>query len=285
MESNQQTNMGYPHFKDDEVMVPLWNLIGSMAEMGIIRVLLEYKVFEAIPEDGTLISISDLALKCNAELDILQRFTNLLIAAGILLSPTPGFVKHTRRSLGFRGESIASLTFLHFFDFFLLPTTNWLKYFEQNGFSAPRAPNCVPLGLAYGQPEKNAYEVMTSMPERAARFNQTMKIAFEGMPVLGMYDFRCLSRYADEESERSLLVDVGGGKGAALKAILEANPQIPASRCVLMDTETVVQEVLQEDDVVLRLAHKVAGDFFQEQPIKGMAQLSKLPMLFDIALA
>ena len=108
-----------------------------------------------------------------------------------------------------------------------------------------------------------------------------MAAALGGMPITGMYDFSWVGEYAtrpqDTEagSSRQLIVDVGGGKGQALKAILDEDERISAARCVLQDQSDVIREAVQEGDV-LGPVKKVAASFFEEQPIKG-STLHQLP--------
>lgn len=102
-------NMGFPPI-DDEVMALFWNIAISMAEAGIFKIFIESKIFYAIPSDGKFISVSELASKCNAEVDLLQRFINFLVADGILSSAS-GDIAHTNRS------SLFSLGLHKTFDF------------------------------------------------------------------------------------------------------------------------------------------------------------------------
>lgn len=100
-----------------------------------------------------------------------------------------------------------------------------------------------------------------------------MAAVVETMPITGMYDFVWIEEYIkkhDIDSERPILVDVGGGKGQALRQILQENPSIPASRCVLQDQPEVIEQAIRESHEGLISAKKMAASFFEPQPIKGM---------------
>ncbi|EHA19292.1 hypothetical protein ASPNIDRAFT_178484, partial [Aspergillus niger ATCC 1015] len=71
------------------------------------------------------------------------------------------------------------------------------------------------------------------------------------------------------------IVDVGGGKGQALKEILGAYPGIRSEQCVLFDVDDVIREAVAEaerdDNETWRTVRKIPGSFFSEQPVKGAA--------------
>lgn len=100
-----------------------------------------------------------------------------------------------------------------------------------------------------------------------------MALALAEMPATGTYDFGWVASHvgaADEQEagdQRVLLVDVGGGQGQILKAILEQNAHIPPSRCVLEDQS---EEAVKEDTTgVMSAVGRQVVSFFEEQPVKG----------------
>lgn len=123
-------------------------------------------------------------------------------------------------------------------------------------------------------PDKTAYEIMAAIPGLATRMNGAMAIDGD-IPVTGVYDFSWVAAHATEDvgvEKRGLIVDVAGGKGQALKAILEETPAIPAARCVLQDQPHVIAEAVEEhkDSGVLGSVKKIGSSIFGEQPTKGM---------------
>lgn len=98
-------------------------------------------------------------------------------------------------------------------------------------------------------------------------FNEAMTNLSEAVikAIVPAYDFSSIRK----------LVDVGGGHGALLAAILKANPE---TRGVLYDLPTVVEgakERLAAEGVSDR-AEVVGGDFFDSVPAGGDAYLMKL---------
>lgn len=110
------------------------------------------------------------------------------------------------------------------------------------------------------------WEYRAAHPEENAIFNQAMTALSSGVAdaVVEAYDF----------SGIECLVDVGGGEGALLRAILSANPTL---RGVLFDQPHVVTEaggLLERGDIAAR-SEVVAGSFFDAVPAGADAYLLK----------
>ncbi|KAL6150334.1 hypothetical protein ACJQWK_00376 [Exserohilum turcicum] len=223
---------------------PIGKYFASMAEMGVMRVFVEHGIFNAIPDEG--ISLEDLTAKLSVEYKLIERFAAFLLAVGVLTSPAPGHVAHTPASKAFTDPRVAQF-YTYLFDFFMGPTTRWTDYFAANGLAEPPRSNRSPGGFALGMPDKTAYEIMAAIPGLATRMNGAMAIDGD-IPVTGVYDFSWVAAYAarDASEGRALIVDVAGGKGQALKDILEETPTIPAARCVLQDQPHVIAEAVKE---------------------------------------
>ena len=104
------------------------------------------------------------------------------------------------------------------------------------------------------------WEYRRKHPEAERQFNRLMTAMSEhSIPaILGAYDFSPFRR----------VVDVGGGRGHLLAAILDANP---AARGVLFDQPSVVEDArayLQERGVLDR-CELVGGSFFETVPADG----------------
>ena len=113
---------------------------------------------------------------------------------------------------------------------------------------------------------KESFDYFAEQPELAELFNQTMTSISEltTAPVVAGYDF----------SAYPTIVDVGGGHGPLLAAILAA---APASRGILYDLPPVVasaRNLLQEHNVADRV--RIAeGSFFDSVPRGGDAYILK----------
>lgn len=273
---------------------PVGAYFAQMAELGVMRLLTEYGVLAAIPDagagDGTGIAVEALAeaLAPRVEYALLERFCRLLVASGTLVAPAPGRVARTPRAAAMADPAAAGF-FNYLYDFFLGPAARWPAYFAAQGGGAaedassggpggrlaePATSRRCPAGFALGHPDKTAYEILAALPAQANTLNGAM--AVEGdIPITGFYDFGWLAaaHVEDADKARPLLVDVGGGKGQALSAILGAHAGIPADRCVLQDQAAVVAVAQAEHEATpghpLRAVRKAGASFFEASPVPG----------------
>lgn len=111
---------------------------------------------------------------------------------------------------------------------------------------------------------KEIFDYLAEHPEDAAVFDAVMSAisTTAAVSIVEAYDF---SRF-------STIVDVGGGRGGLLAAILAANPQLHG---VLFDAATVVADVDGELSgvAVVDRCKVVSGDFFDAVPAGGDAYL------------
>ena len=152
----------------------------------------------------------------------------------------------------------------------MITYTKWPAYFEKFGLKEPREGNFVPTTFTWGCEEKNFWQMISGYPKRLKAFNQSMQTLDQVLPVTGIYDYSWIGEQAENgDPDRTLIVDVGSGKGQALKRIMESCPKIPASRLVMQDRPVVIEEAEATKDETLLDVKKMAHDFFQEQPVKG----------------
>lgn len=108
------------------------------------------------------------------------------------------------------------------------------------------------------------FEYLARRPEAATSFNAMMDGLTRETSSAAAYDF----------SDLSTVVDVGGGQGALIAAVLQANPR---TRGILFDTDSAIADagpVLTALGVADR-CDTVAGDFFDALPEGGDAYVLK----------
>jgi ubiquinone/menaquinone biosynthesis C-methylase UbiE len=114
--------------------------------------------------------------------------------------------------------------------------------------------------------KQNAWEYYAQNPEDASNFNQAMKGLTEmvNVAVLAAYDFSGVNK----------LVDIAGGTGGLISALLNAHPQM---RGVLFDLPHVIAEAgpLLEAAGVSDRCETTTGDFFKSVTEGGDAYLMK----------
>ncbi|OAP63925.1 hypothetical protein AYL99_03152 [Fonsecaea erecta] len=218
-----------------------------MAEMGAIRMFMKMKAFDKIPLEGS-ISYEDLAASLGAEVPLVTRMAWMMVATGFLHQIGEDRVAHSRLSKLYVSGNAQGVFFQIMFDEAMVPWVQWPQFFAKYGLKEPKLGNHNPHSFAWGDPDKNFWEVISKDPERLVDFNQSMNTLDEVLPVTGMYDFSWIAKNTEGPEDRPLIVDVGGGKGQALKRIMAAFPEIPAKRLVLQDRAPVIEEVIQANE-------------------------------------
>lgn len=148
------------------------------------------------------------------------------------------------------------------------------EYFEQYGRREPQAMNHVPMSFAYGKPHLSFYELLAEDDGWVGSFLRGMAHVESRMPVTaGIYDFSWLVAEVEAEAQpdsgRAVLVDVGGGKGGAIRAIHREFPALPIARFVLEDRPETLEAGRLLEEPELAGVRRVALDFHRDQPVKG----------------
>ncbi|KAK2745075.1 o-methyltransferase [Colletotrichum kahawae] len=237
-------------------------------EITALRLCIDWGVFAAIPEQGA-ISFSELDKQVNSETSLIRRVCWVLIASGILRQYGTDRVEHTSLSRQYLPGSPDGLLLSMVFDEHMLPALKLPEYFIEYGRCEPVTRLHTPHAYALGHPDKDIWEIQKENPERMKRFMAAMDVLQKFIPLVGMYDFSWVKLKLSENEDRVILVDVGGGKGHAIKAILNENPFIPAERVVLEDRDEIIEEVAALTEPELKGVQLQVHDFHQPQPVKG----------------
>ena len=193
--------------------------------------------------------ITALALEAGAEPTMLLRLCRALAAFGIFAVDHDGNLSQTARSMHLR--QTAAPTLHHAARYYASPhiTASWaqLEHAVRTGESAFQS--------VYGMPK---FDYLKTHPDEAAVFDAFMRHSPEDRhaAVVDAFDF----------SEAGLVVDIGGGNGALLEAILAANPHTTG---LLFDQMHVVAGAA---DTLERFAGRLmvaTGSFFQSVPAGG----------------
>jgi hypothetical protein len=148
------------------------------------------------------------------------------------------------------------------------------KYFDQFGIVEPKDRSNTIYAFAEGRLGSTVWDINHADEHRLKTITLAMGSVEEMLPALGLYDLSWVVQEAAKAEDRPLVVDVGGGRGQALKGMFAATPGLPRNRCVLEDLPEVVEAVRKEDAEMAEV--KMVGiDFFKEQPVKGKYFLDK----------
>jgi hypothetical protein len=192
-------------------------------------------------------TVEELAHETKTHAHSLSRMLRALASLGIFAEDSNGNFTNTPLSLTLRADDPQSLRGLAML--FGLPPiwTSWGHFYD---------------AVVTGQPSFDRihgaqfFEYLDSHPDDAAVFNAAMTSGSSLFisAILAAYDFSNFKR----------LVDVGGGQGALLRAILSANPRLQG---VLVDLPTVVAGAASlRDPVMANRCEIVGADFFQSIP-------------------
>ena len=200
-------------------------------------------------EDGPR-SVVALARECGARPDMLLRLFRALAAFDVFSVDEAGQVAQTSRSAWLRETAVPTLYHV---------TRHWGSAHMWGSWSnlehTVRTGECA-FDAVYGVP---LFEYLLAHPDDFELLNLFMQHSPDDRhgAVTAAYDF-----------SDAVVVDVGGGNGALLAAILHTYTM---ARGVLLDHDTVVADahrVLDGADVATRV-ELVAGDFFEAVPSGG----------------
>jgi len=237
----------------------------SIVEFGILKVFIDYKVFDYIPDEGDT-TFAELATKTGGEEEIISRFATFLIAAEILQSPGPGRVAHTPKSHLYKSEETTAGLIVHVFNMLLRPVAQLPAFFAEHGLASPKNKKVTPLGRAFEHPDWDVYQILEADPELHSKFNKVLKSLGAMYSLKGVYDFSWLQKTLNDS--RPAIVDVGGSSGLAMKDIIQNNEWLPAQKCCLFDLPPVVQQTesnLEANDT-LKPVQFIGGSMFEKFP-------------------
>jgi hypothetical protein len=200
--------------------------------------------------------VEELAQRTQTHAPSLHRVLRALTTVGVFVERSPGEFENTPLSDALRGDHPQSMKS---YAIFLSAPFIWKAWGAL--YEAVRSGDTA-FQHAHGKPY---FAFLAEYPGDAAVFNAAMNSgsAMSGPAVTAAYDF---SRFTK-------IVDVGGGQGLLLHAILTAAPQ---TRGVLFDFPEVVAGagLLRSGDVAGR-CEIVGGDFFESIPAGGDVYILK----------
>jgi hypothetical protein len=213
----------------------VWTLTNAVVPSKCLHLVAELGVADEVGDEP--VSVAELASRCGADADALDRVLRLVAAHGIFERRPDGYV-HTEASRLLRSDHPMSMR--AFSRMMGLPvfaaTFNALEHSVRTGSPAVELVE-----------SKGLWSYLQDHPGEAEIFGQAMtaKAAADIAAILAAYDF---SRFG-------MIADIGGGRGHLLRAVLAAVPNIQG---ILFD----LPEVIGSLDVDHERLTPQAGDFF-----------------------
>ena len=215
----------------------IWTLTNAVVPARCLHLAADLGVADQIENEP--VPLDELASRCGADPDALDRVLRLLAAHGVFEHRVDGY-GHTEASRLLRSDHPMSMR--------AFPRMMGLPVFWT---SLARLDHSVRTGspaMNLVEP-KGLWAYFQDHPGEAQIFGQAMtaKAGADIAAVLGAYDF---SRFGT-------IADIGGGRGHLLRAVLDA---VPAARGTLFDQPEVIDSLDFEHE---RLTPQ-AGDFFKD---------------------
>lgn len=192
--------------------------------------------------------VDDLAADAGAEPQALRRLLRALASLGIFAEDAAGDFALTPQAELLRSDVQGSLR-----DIALMYGEDWLWQAYGNMIHSVRT--AAPAFIrTHGQP---FYGYLHAHPRVAALFSAAMGAfsSHEAAAILEAYDF----------SDARSVVDIGGGQGGLLAALLRAHPKLTGTLFDLPSVVAGAEAALDEMGIAER-ARILAGDFFDEAP-------------------
>lgn len=123
-----------------------------------------------------------------------------------------------------------------------------------------------PYACAYGMEGKTFYEVLSANPEHLNTFDKAMS---EPGPNYGIFPFASLQEQVQCEQDKAFVVDIGGGKGQAVRFIRDVTERAfgTSARLILQDRPEVLAQLSPEE---LQGIERMSYGFHTEQPVTGL---------------
>lgn len=246
--------------------------VGSVMGAAVVRTLSHVNAFQAIPfPDGA--TAETVANATGSQTSLVERLLRSAASIGFLSYHVPSrMFKHTHLSAPWaQANSPAEDVFTMCYDTGLAPMIllpEWLSHNNPQQASEPSGEvsgTHNPLTYYNSTEGKTIFETLAQHPENLAVFGRVLKAAASFRPFTGIYPWENL---ADAEAERPLFVDIGGGTGHAIAAILAAHPELPASGFVLQELPEVIASAKESGLLPLGVQYQ-PHDFLTPNPIKG----------------
>ncbi|GAA4194343.1 hypothetical protein GCM10022252_38670 [Streptosporangium oxazolinicum] len=231
---------------------PVWDAIGGVSRFAALATMAELGCADHL-RDGAL-TVDELALRCGANAPALGRVLRQLASMGMVATAAPGTYELTEAGATLGADTPGSLR-------------SAVRMIAEDGFwyGMGKVQQTVRTGRS-GFVERHGplYRYLGANPEAGALFDDYMVVRAQPFAdaVASRYDF----------SGVRTLVDVAGGKGHILAAVLKEHSDLSG---VLFDQERVVsgaREFFADAGLEDRCSF-AAGDFFVSVPAGGDAYL------------
>jgi hypothetical protein len=230
-----------PDAKDDRAELDL--LVREFQVSRMLRLVADLGVADRIPPYDNL-GIDALSAACGVQSQPLIRVLRALAAFGVFVVAGDGRIAHSARSRLLRTDTPNSMH--HSARFWAAPGS-WAAWGKLDVAMAGEVPYVAAWNMS-------RFDYLRTHPDEARSFDAMMANFpdHRHAAIAAAYDF----------SGTTLIADIGGGNGAALRHILS---RFPTPRGLLFDRDDVVRSV-QRTDLMDGRIELVGGSFFNNVP-------------------
>lgn len=226
-------------------------------------VLLRLGALQKLPTEGS-VSAASLAEAANVDVSVIARTMRICVANGIGLEVAPGEYRANALAQAFlpMGLGASTCVIVEF-------TKTWASL---PAYAKVHVPSDLydlrksPFAFMAGHEGKTYYEVISLDPEERNLWNHMLQNMEKGFPIVDMFPFPSLREKAEAEPERPVIVDVGGGRGQALRAIMEHCGGKFGGKWILQDLPIVIESLKEDEHPDIE---PMAYDIFTPQPVKS----------------
>lgn len=186
----------------------------------------------------------------------------MLVALNVFAEPSDGMYTATPLSPVFSSASPVSSAVVHFVHLYQ-SVAAMPDFFRANGYKNPTDARNAPCGLAWNCKGQSYFEFMSNPGnERLAKaFNATMELQKSKDEESFIEAYPAMERLKQDDPDRVLFVDVGGGLGHQVRKFGERYPSLPG-KLVLEDLPEVIDQAVNVPETITKIAY----DFFTPQP-------------------
>jgi hypothetical protein len=241
------------------------SMILKTMETAVIRTLLSLNVLQKIPTTGS-ISLQDLAAATETQASLLERLLRVVTRTGFLIREDgSSSYRHTHTSLAYAGP-IGAL-FSPCYDEGIRALVRLPEYLSVRPKEEAQNAKYSPFTWNEGQEGKATFEILSNMPARTEGIHTLASNVQHLRPYTGFFEFAKLAS-KEENRDRPVFVDVGGGNGHVIKEVLGAVPQIRPEQCILEDRAETL-ELARTTGLLPAGVRLLEHDYLTLQPIAG----------------
>ncbi|KAH6625700.1 S-adenosyl-L-methionine-dependent methyltransferase [Boeremia exigua] len=247
----------------------------------VIRLAVDLKLVDITLAHNSPITAAELAEKSNADVELIRRILRMLITIDIFTATADSPPQYSVLPFGHAlatGSPLRSAV-LHISHCF--PATAAMPdYYAANGYKNPSDARHSPFSFAYQCPGETYFDFL-GRPENAAMssaFNETMAMQKTGEDETFVSAYPVAERLQNQDPERVLFVDVGGGVGHQLAKFRKRAGGLKG-RFALEDLPAALAQASDLPEDVVKVGH----DFFLPQPdtVKGAKAFYLRTILHD----